>query len=52
MDVCIRAGFYEAAYSLTNYGLMLQQHGMTKNKVIKVNLLSLLDQLLEVTPRL
>lgn len=36
MDVCIRAGYYEAAYSLTNYGMMLQQHTIIKNPVIKV----------------
>lgn len=35
MDVCIRAGYYEAAYSLTNYGMMLQQHTIIKNPVIK-----------------
>ena len=36
MDVCIRAGYYEAAYSLTNYGMMLQQHAIIKNPLIKV----------------
>ncbi|PAV64612.1 hypothetical protein WR25_01688 [Diploscapter pachys] len=35
MDVCIRAGYYEAAYSLTNYGMMLQQHAIIKNPLIK-----------------
>ncbi|KAK6027139.1 Dor1-like family protein [Ostertagia ostertagi] len=35
MDVCIRAGYYEAAYSLTNYGMMLQQHSIIKNPLIK-----------------
>ncbi|KAK6747470.1 hypothetical protein RB195_000582 [Necator americanus] len=37
MDVCIRAGYYEAAYSLTNYGMMLQQHSIIKNPLIKVD---------------
>ncbi|KHN71152.1 Conserved oligomeric Golgi complex subunit 8 [Toxocara canis] len=36
MDVCIRAGYYEVAYSLTNYGIQLQNHGLTKNPAIKV----------------
>lgn len=36
MDVCIRAGYYEDAYLLTNYGMQLQQHGLTKNPLIKV----------------
>lgn len=35
MDVCIRAGYYEDAYLLTNYGMQLQQHGLTKNPLIK-----------------
>ncbi|VDM76690.1 unnamed protein product, partial [Strongylus vulgaris] len=35
MDVCIRAGYYEAAYSLTNYGMMLQQHSIIKNPLVK-----------------
>ncbi|CAD6199237.1 unnamed protein product [Caenorhabditis auriculariae] len=25
MDICIRAGYYDSAYSLTNYGMQLQQ---------------------------
>lgn len=36
MDLCIRAGYYEAAYSLTNYGMVLQQHSIIKNPLIKV----------------
>ncbi|VDD89750.1 unnamed protein product [Enterobius vermicularis] len=36
MDVCIRAGYYEDAYLLTNYGMQLQQHGLTNNPLIKV----------------
>ncbi|KHJ93679.1 Dor1-like family protein [Oesophagostomum dentatum] len=43
MDVCIRAGYYEAAYSLTNYGMMLQQHSVIKNPLIK----SIADKLVE-----
>ncbi|VDL74401.1 unnamed protein product [Nippostrongylus brasiliensis] len=35
MDVCIRAGYYEAAYLLTNYGMVLQQHSVIKNPLIK-----------------
>ncbi|KAJ1362874.1 hypothetical protein KIN20_022581 [Parelaphostrongylus tenuis] len=35
MDVCIRAGYYEAAYSLTNYGMVLQQHSIIKNPLVK-----------------
>ncbi|VDN37296.1 unnamed protein product [Gongylonema pulchrum] len=37
MDVCIRAGYYDLAYSLTNYGAQLQTYGLTKNPVIKVS---------------
>nr|CDJ93876.1 Dor1 protein domain containing protein [Haemonchus contortus] len=43
MDVCIRAGYYEAAYSLTNYGMMLQQHSIIKNPLIK----AIADKLVE-----
>lgn len=43
MDVCIRAGYYEVAYSLTNYGIQLQQHGLTKNPAIK----AVADKLME-----
>ncbi|EYB97488.1 hypothetical protein Y032_0140g2171 [Ancylostoma ceylanicum] len=43
MDVCIRAGYYEAAYSLTNYGMMLQQHSIIKNPLVK----SIADKLVE-----
>ncbi|CAG9535159.1 unnamed protein product [Cercopithifilaria johnstoni] len=35
MDICIRAGYYDMAYLLTNYGMELQTHGLTKNPVIK-----------------
>uniref|UniRef100_F1L1L0 Conserved oligomeric Golgi complex subunit 8 n=1 Tax=Ascaris suum TaxID=6253 RepID=F1L1L0_ASCSU len=43
MDVCIRAGYYEVAYSLTNYGIQLQQHGLTKNPAIKAVADKLID---------
>lgn len=39
MDVCIRAGYYEAAYSLTNYGMMLQQHSIIKNPLVKARII-------------
>ncbi|MFH4976298.1 hypothetical protein AB6A40_003007 [Gnathostoma spinigerum] len=35
MDVCIRAGYYEVAYALTNFGIQLQQRGLTENPMIK-----------------
>ncbi|VIO92901.1 Conserved oligomeric Golgi complex component 8, putative [Brugia malayi] len=35
MDICIRAGYYDMAYLLTNYGVQLQTHGLTKNSIIK-----------------
>ncbi|KAL3993700.1 Dor1-like family protein [Acanthocheilonema viteae] len=35
MDTCIRAGYYDMAYLLTNYGMQLQTHGLTKNPIIK-----------------
>uniref|UniRef100_A0A0R3RXS2 Conserved oligomeric Golgi complex subunit 8 n=1 Tax=Elaeophora elaphi TaxID=1147741 RepID=A0A0R3RXS2_9BILA len=35
MDICIRAGYYDMAYLLTNYGVQLQTHGLTKNPIIK-----------------
>ncbi|CAB3406567.1 unnamed protein product [Caenorhabditis bovis] len=36
MDVCIRAGYYDLAYSLTNYGMQLhQQSQLIKNPLIK-----------------
>uniref|UniRef100_A0A1I7WMR4 Conserved oligomeric Golgi complex subunit 8 n=1 Tax=Heterorhabditis bacteriophora TaxID=37862 RepID=A0A1I7WMR4_HETBA len=43
MDLCIRAGYYEAAYSLTNYGMTLQQHSIIKNPLIK----NIADRLVE-----
>ncbi|KAE9418876.1 hypothetical protein Angca_003405, partial [Angiostrongylus cantonensis] len=43
MDVCIRAGYYEAAYSLTNYGMVLQQHSIIKNPLVK----AIADKLVE-----
>ncbi|VDK18628.1 unnamed protein product, partial [Anisakis simplex] len=43
MDVCIRAGYYEIAYSLTNYGIQLQQHGLTANTAIKAVADKLID---------
>ncbi|KAK0399754.1 hypothetical protein QR680_003198 [Steinernema hermaphroditum] len=36
MEKCIRAGYYDAAYSLTNYGSQLEQQNLTKNPVVKV----------------
>ncbi|OZC05855.1 hypothetical protein X798_07168 [Onchocerca flexuosa] len=35
MDICIRAGYYDTAYLLTNYGVQLQTYGLTKNPIIK-----------------
>ncbi|ULT96468.1 hypothetical protein L5515_011906 [Caenorhabditis briggsae] len=36
MDVCIRAGYYDLAYTLTNYGMQLQQQTqLYKNPLIK-----------------
>ncbi|CAI5448292.1 unnamed protein product [Caenorhabditis angaria] len=36
MDVCIRAGYYDLAYTLTNYGMQLQnQSNLYKNPLIK-----------------
>ncbi|EFO21480.2 hypothetical protein LOAG_07009 [Loa loa] len=35
MDICIRAGYYDMAFLLTNYGVELQTHGLTKNSLIK-----------------
>ncbi|VDK72637.1 unnamed protein product [Litomosoides sigmodontis] len=35
MDICIRAGYYDMAYLLTNYGMQLQTYGLTKNRIIK-----------------
>uniref|UniRef100_A0A0N5CQ53 Conserved oligomeric Golgi complex subunit 8 n=1 Tax=Thelazia callipaeda TaxID=103827 RepID=A0A0N5CQ53_THECL len=35
MDMCIRAGYYDMAYSLTNYGAQLQTHGLTGNPILK-----------------
>lgn len=39
MDICIRAGYYEIAYSITNCAVQLQQHGLTKNPAIKVSII-------------
>lgn len=37
MDICIRAGYYDLAYTLTNYGLQLQQQTqLYRNPLIKV----------------
>ncbi|KAM3722601.1 Conserved oligomeric Golgi complex subunit [Dirofilaria immitis] len=35
MDICIRAGYYDMAYLLTNYGVQLQTYGPSKNPIIK-----------------
>ncbi|EGT48511.1 hypothetical protein CAEBREN_07977 [Caenorhabditis brenneri] len=36
MDICIRAGYYDLAYTLTNYGMQLQQQShLCKNPLIK-----------------
>ncbi|KJH43203.1 Dor1-like family protein [Dictyocaulus viviparus] len=45
MDVCIRAGYYEAAYSLTNYGIILQQHSVLKNPLVKLCLFEILENI-------
>lgn len=50
MDVCIRAGYYDLAYSLTNYGVQLQTYGLTRNFLVKAVADKLIDaryQLLE-----
>uniref|UniRef100_A0A1I8AD69 Conserved oligomeric Golgi complex subunit 8 n=1 Tax=Steinernema glaseri TaxID=37863 RepID=A0A1I8AD69_9BILA len=36
MEKCIRAGYYDAAYSLTNYGAQLEQQNLTKNPVVRM----------------
>lgn len=48
MDVCIRAGYYEDAYLLTNYGMQLQQHGLTNNPLIKVQKIDLVVSTKEI----
>ncbi|CAI4229493.1 unnamed protein product [Auanema sp. JU1783] len=35
MDLCIRSGYYDAAYSLTNYGMLMHQHSMVSNPLLK-----------------
>ncbi|TMS39198.1 hypothetical protein L596_005763 [Steinernema carpocapsae] len=35
MEKCIRAGYYDSAYSLTNYASQLEQQNLTKNPVVR-----------------